>query len=123
MGVDSAGFLAALTGPLAVAGAGISVSSGIPDFRGPQGVWTLRSQGKRPKGVSMEDAEPTYGTHRDVCAFACACALTEACCAAHRALAALDEVRCVVTTNGDGLHMRAGMGQERLAELHGNRSV
>ena len=82
-------------------GAGISTASKLPDYRGPQGVWTLREQGKQAVfDVSFEQAEPTL---------------------AHRVVAALEReglVGGVVSTNVDNLHCKSG--NVSLAELHGN---
>ena len=84
-------------------GAGISTSASIPDFRGPNGVWTRQAQGRAaPKGVSLVQAVPTY---------------------THMALAALlsrGAVRHIVSQNVDGLHRRSGVARDALSELHGN---
>ncbi len=84
-------------------GAGISTSSGLPDYRGPKGVWTLREKGIEPDfPVTLENAKPTTG---------------------HVVVSSLVKeglVRAVVTTNIDGLHQKAGVAEEKIAELHGN---
>lgn len=87
-------------------GAGISTSSGIPDFRGPNGVWTKEQRGEvaDPKSVdnTFDLARPTY-TH-----YTMACLLH------------LGIVAHIVSQNVDGLHLRSGVSEEDLSELHGN---
>jgi len=88
---------------VAYTGAGISTSASIPDYRGPQGVWTMRDQGKRAAcSISLEQAVPT-GTHLLLTAMQRAGLL-----------------QFVVSTNVDGLHRRSGLPADSIAELHGN---
>lgn len=102
-------------------GAGISTESGIPDFRGPQGLWTkvdpndytidkfLSSESTRRKmwqrlreGGLMADVQPNR---------------------AHHAIVELEKMRklsSVITQNVDNLHQKAGSTAEIVYELHGN---
>ena len=109
---------------IALTGAGISTESGIPDFRGPSGVWTRNPEAEKrafrsydrfmedPKGwwierltgprllQGLEKARPNLG---------------------HYALAELEKLgilKCVITQNVDALHEKAG--NKSLIEYHGN---
>jgi NAD-dependent deacetylase len=103
-------------------GAGISTESGIPDFRGPNGVWNTQTpidfrdfvssddvrreswQRKFSGAAKMENAEPNAG---------------------HRAITSLinaGKVTHIITQNVDGLHQKSGTPDEQVIELHGNAS-
>jgi NAD-dependent deacetylase len=100
-------------------GAGISTGSGIPDFRGPQGVWTRRQPVYFQDFMTSEAARIEHWDYKlegwdgfrtaqpnDV----------------HRAIVKLEaagKVLAVVTQNIDGLHTLAGTQPDRLLELHG----
>lgn len=105
-------------------GAGVSTESGIPDFRGPGGMWTkydpddftidrfLNSEETRRKlwkifreGGLIDEAPPN---------------------AAHYAIAELEKtgkLRSVITQNVDNLHQRAGSNPDKVYELHGNMQM
>lgn len=102
-------------------GAGISTESGIPDFRGPQGLWTKNPEAEKMATLQyyMSDrairvrawkmrtdredlsAEPNLGHH----------ALAD--------LEAKGKVHTLVTQNVDGLHQKAGSSPDRIVEIHG----
>jgi len=101
-------------------GAGISTDSGIPDFRGPSGVWT-----KNPAAEKMSSYQ-TYVTDSSVRQRSWQNRLTHPAWTAepngaHLAIARLAECidTWVITQNIDGLHQRAGVRADRVLELHG----
>ena len=101
-------------------GAGISTAAGIPDFRGPVGVWTAEAHGRAaPGGTALELAQPT-AAHMALVALQVppppACALRFAL----MMLQGRGMVDAVISQNIDGLHLRSGLPPHCLFELHGN---
>lgn len=102
-------------------GAGISTASGIPDFRGPQGVWT-----KNPAAEAMFDID-SYLSDPDVRVLAWQQRLNHPAWTAepnagHLALVELENqgrLRGLVTQNVDGLHQKAGSSPTLVHEIHG----
>ncbi|MBA0052164.1 NAD-dependent deacetylase [Streptomyces sp. AJS327] len=115
-------------GPLValLSGAGISTDSGIPDYRGPNGLWRQNPDAEklvtyeyymndpevRRQSWRMRRSSPTWTARPNV---------------AHEAVVRLERsgvpVR-VITQNVDGLHQLAGLPERKVLELHGNsRSV
>ena len=88
-------------------GAGISTESGLPDFRGPNGVWTRRDAGLPPPRPRVDPGlvQPNR-THF---------ALVE--------LERLGKVDFIISQNVDGLHLASGFPESKLAELHGNSKL
>eukprot|EP00759_Apiculatamorpha_spiralis_P006265 PhF_6_TR13663/c0_g1_i1/m.21939/K11416/SIRT6, SIR2L6; mono-ADP-ribosyltransferase sirtuin 6 len=88
-------------------GAGISTSAGIPDYRGPDGVWTLAAEGKKRQAptTDMIKAVPTP-THMSMVQ------LIRNGLAHH-----------VISQNVDGLHRKSGVLPDQISELHGNSCV
>ena len=84
-------------------GAGISTESGLPDFRGPDGVWTRRDKGlPPPKTRDWTSVEPNMG---------------------HMAIVELHKMgklSFLISQNVDNLHLKSGIPPDLLAELHGN---
>lgn len=101
-------------------GAGLSTASGIPDFRGPQGVWTLDPEAERVSTLSYYLTDPAVrkaAWQRRTWSPVFSAEPN----AAHRALVDLERsgrLRAVITSNTDGLHQLAG--SVNVLELHGS---
>ena len=83
-------------------GAGISTESGLPDFRGPDGIWTRQAKGLPTKARPFDSVNPNMG---------------------HMAIAELQKLgklSFLISQNVDNLHLRSGIYPDLLAELHGN---
>jgi NAD-dependent deacetylase len=85
-------------------GAGISTESGLPDFRGPNGLWTRRDKGLPADGSTRDwsKVEPNSG---------------------HLAIAELqklNKLKYLISQNVDNLHLKSGIHPELISELHGN---
>ncbi len=106
-------------------GAGISTESGIPDFRGPQGVWTRNPEAEKMATIQYYMSDPeirkrAWRTRTDHEAWAAQPN------AGHVALAELERkgrLHTLVTQNVDGLHQAAGSSNERIVEIHGTMRV
>lgn len=106
---------------VALTGAGVSTGSGIPDFRGPQGVWTRDPAAERLSTLSAYMTDPEVRRrawqgrlHSPV--------WTAGPTAGHLALVALERqgrLDLLVTQNIDGLHQLAGTDPGRVVEIHG----
>lgn len=117
-----AGWLRASRSTFVLTGAGVSTDSGIPDFRGPNGLWTRDPRAERLSNIGYYVADPQirreawqrrldhpgWGARPN---------------AAHRALVDLERaglLSLLVTQNIDGLHLAAGSSSERTVEIHGS---
>ncbi|MFJ5550283.1 SIR2 family NAD-dependent protein deacylase [Streptomyces sp. NPDC093225] len=104
-----------------LSGAGISTDSGIPDYRGPNGLWRRDPEAEKLVTYDAYMADPevrrrSWLMRRDVGALAAEPN------AAHAAVAELERAGIpvrVLTQNVDGLHQRAGLSARKVLELHG----
>jgi NAD-dependent deacetylase len=106
---------------VALTGAGISTESGIPDFRGPNGIWTKDPKAEKLSHIStyMSDPEMRRRVWRTRLEHPSWTAEPND---GHRALAELEakgRLHTLVTQNIDGLHQKAGSSFERTIEIHG----
>jgi NAD-dependent deacetylase len=103
-------------------GAGISTDSGIPDFRGPDGIWTKNPDAEKTATLSyyLSDPEVRRQAWRNRLESPAWHAEPNA---GHRALVTLErrgKLHTLVTQNVDGLHHKAGSDPTRVVEIHGN---
>ncbi len=114
-------WIAAAQRIVVLTGAGISTDSGIPDFRGPQGVWT-----RNPKAEKLSDIR-CYMADPEVRRLAWQSRLEHTAWAAqpnagHLALVELEKrgkLHALITQNIDELHQLAGHSSEKVIEVHG----
>ena len=121
--LDLIDYLQNATRILIFTGAGISTASGIPDFRGPNGVWKVRQPVYYQDFMASKEARIESWDQKLEGWAAFENAMPNA---VHKAIAdleAADKIEAVITQNIDGLHARAGTTQDRLIELHGTNAA
>ncbi len=106
----------------ALTGAGISTESGIPDFRGPNGLWTKDPAAQRRAGIQhyMGNREVRVEAWRMRSEHPSRMADPNA---GHMALADLERkgsLHTLITQNIDSLHQRAGSSADNVVEIHGS---
>lgn len=114
-------WLKASRNTVVLTGAGISTESGIPDFRGPQGLWTRDPEAEKRANIqhfmASRDARVTAWKNRR--SSTVDAALPNA---GHLALAELErkgKLQTLITQNIDSLHIKAGNSLARIVEIHG----
>lgn len=113
--------LAAARRVVVLTGAGISTDSGIPDFRGPSGVWTKDPAAEKASHIDHYLADPDV-RRRAWRSRAASPAWAAVPNAGHRALVDLERsgrLSCLITQNIDGLHQAAGSDPGLVVEVHG----
>ncbi len=101
---------------IAFTGAGISTSSGIPDFRGPNGLWKVYS----PEVASVEFLRENPKSFWEFYSTRMRGLFEASPNPAHKALAEMERMgllKCVITQNIDGLHQKGG--SRNVIEIHG----
>ena len=119
---EAARLVDAATRVTVLTGAGISTDSGIPDYRGPNGMWTKNPQAEKQSTIEhyLGDADvrkrawqtrmktPIFDAQPNV---------------GHLALVDLErrnKLHTLITQNVDGLHLKAGTDPAKLVEIHGH---
>lgn len=121
--MNLAEYLRASSRALIFTGAGISTGSGIPDFRGPDGVWKRRQPVYFQDFMTSEAARIEHWDYKLEGRDAFRDARPNA---VHHAIVQLEragKLRAVITQNIDGLHRLAGTSADRLVELHGTNAL
>jgi NAD-dependent deacetylase len=117
-----AGWIAGARAVTVLTGAGISTGSGVPDFRGPNGMWTRDPAAQRL--FTLRDYVSDPFIRRDAWRIRRAhAAWTARPNAGHYALVDLEaegRLRAVITQNIDGLHQLAGTSENLVIEVHGS---
>ncbi|MDQ1467397.1 MAG: NAD-dependent deacetylase [Actinomycetota bacterium] len=119
---EIAGWLRDARHVVVLTGAGISTESGIPDFRGPNGVWTKDPAAEKAANIEFYVSDPALRARTWQNRLRSEIWQAEP-NAGHRALAELEHrarVDALLTQNIDGLHHAAGSSPELDVELHGN---
>jgi NAD-dependent deacetylase len=101
-------------------GAGVSTAAGLPDFRGPHGLWARQGRITLDTFIASAEARERYWKEEEAFFRLVAHARPAA---AHRALVALHRegrLASVVTQNVDGLHQAAGLPDDKVVEIHGS---
>src|SRR3954465_2105922 len=107
---------------VALTGAGISTDSGIPDFRGPQGLWTRNPAAEKMSDIRhyLADSEVRKASWQNRLSSP---AWTAQPNPGHLSLVELEKrhkLHALITQNIDELHQLAGNSQERVIEVHGS---
>jgi len=121
--VDAARRLVAASSRIVVlTGAGISTDSGIPDFRGPNGLWTRSPEAEKLSSIDHYLADPEI-RRRAWLGRLDHPAWTSDPNDGHAAIVRLDDLgrlHLLITQNVDGLHHESGLDPERIVEIHGS---
>jgi NAD-dependent deacetylase len=104
-------------------GAGISTGSGIPDFRGPRGIWKQRQPVYYDDFLAYEEKRVEYWDYKLEGWDTFRNAEPNPCHLAIARLARAGKLAAIVTQNIDGLHQRAGADPDTVIELHGTNAA
>jgi NAD-dependent deacetylase len=115
------GWIAAASRIVVLTGAGISTDSGIPDFRGPQGLWTKNPEAEKMATLGHYMSDPEVRKRSWLWRLEMGIERLQP-NAGHRALVELERrgvLDTLITQNVDGLHQKAGVSSAAIVEIHG----